>query len=191
MDKKYTVKDFVKKYNASKSDQTKETLVKSIMNTDYVPYERKITICKKIIENSYYTKSSNGTKKLHFNSPAQYMLYCLWMVSEYTNINIDLKNSLDEFNLLNKYDLFDVITEKIPEKESKEFNVILDMVRNDVIQNEYETHAFISGQVERFGELAGVVLKPAIEQLAKSFEAMDEKTIDKLFNKLKGLKVFK
>lgn len=187
--KKYTVTDFVEKYTSAKSEQAKNILIKDIMNIDYIPYERKITICEKIIDNTYYIKDLNGVnKKLHVNSPAQYMLYCLWLVSEYTNISIDFKNSPDEFNRLNKYDLFDVINSKIPEKESKEFKIILDMVRNDVIQNEYETHAFISNQVERFGELTGIILKPVIERLNKSIENMDEKTIDKLFNKLKVLK---
>lgn len=187
MDKKYTVKDFVKKYNAAKSDQTKETLIKSVICIDYLPYERKITICEKIIDSTYYTKDKNNVKKLHFNSPAQYMLYCLNLVNEYTNIGIDFKNSLDEFNLLNKHGLLDLIISNIPKRESKEFDVVLDMVRNDVIQNEYETHAFISNQVNRFGELTGALLKPAIEQLSKSLETMDEKTIDKMINKLKGL----
>ena len=72
------------------------------------------------------------------------------------------------------------------ERELKEFRMILDMVENDVLQNEYEIRAFISNQVERFGKLTGVVLKPAIEQLANALENMDEKTIDKIINKLQG-----
>ena len=79
----------------------------------------------------------------------------------------------------------------IPDRELKEFDVILDMVRNDVIQNEYETHAFIANQVERFGELAGVVLKPAIEQLGKAIENIDEKTVDNIIKKLNNPGVLK
>lgn len=185
--KKYTVKEFVKKYNDAKSDEVKEILVKSIMNPQYVDYEKKIAICEKIVAVSYYKKDKNGNKKLHIDSPSQYMGYCLWLVKEYTNVEVDFKNSLEEFNLLNKNGLFDAVISFIPERELKEFRMILDMVENDVIQNEYETHAFIANQVERFGELAGVALKPAIEQLNKTLENMDEKTVENIIDKLKGL----
>lgn len=185
---KYTIKDFCKKYNNEKNEQVKETFIKSIMSVDYVPYERKITICEKIIESTHYTNNASGLKKLHINSPAKYMLYCLNLVNEYTDIDVDFKNALEDFNLLNKCELLNVIYNSISEKEIKEFSMILDMVENDVIQNEYETHAFIINQVERFGELIGVSLKPVIEQLNKTIENMDEKTIDKVFDKLNGLK---
>lgn len=188
--KKYTVKEFCKKYNESTADQIKESLIKSIMNPHYINYEMKIAICENIIENSYYKKDENGNKKLHINSPTQYLLYCLEMVRQYTTIEVDFSNVVDEFNLLNKYRLLDEIINYIPENELKEFNVVLDMVRGDVIQNEYETHAFVSNQVERFGELFGHIIKPALERLGSSIENMDEKTIDKLTHGLGKLSKF-
>lgn len=184
---KYTVKDFCKKYNETNLEQTKQALIEKVMNPHYVPYEMKITICEKIIENSYYKKNNDGIKKLHVNSPAQYMLYCLWLVKQYTNINIDLSNSLEEFNLLNENELIDIIVNNIPDKELKEFRMILDMVENDVMQNEYEIHSFISNQVERFGELFGRIAEPALNRVSEVLDNMDEKTIDKLANKLNSL----
>ena len=194
MDNKYTVKEFCEKYNGTNVAQTKKALVEKIMNKHYVSYEMKITICEKIIENSYYRKiEKNGEniKKLHVNSPGKYMGYCLWLVKKYTNIEINFDNSLEEFNLLNENELLDIIFSNIPEKELKEFSMILDMVERDILQNEYEINAFISNQVERFGELAGIVLKQVIEQLNESIKNMDEKTIDKIIKNLKGNNLFK
>lgn len=189
--KKYTVKEFCKKYNTS-SIEEKELLVEEIMNSHYVSYEMKIAICEKIIENSYYRKSEGEkTKKIHINSPAKYMLYRLYLVKQYTNIEIDFSKTLEEFNLLNEYCLFDVILQRIAHKEIEEFNMILDMVKNDVINNEYETHAFFSNQIERFGELFGHIAKPAIDRFVDVLENMDEKTIDKMVGKIKGLNVAK
>lgn len=185
--KKYTVKDFCKKYNGADAVQTKETYVKSIMNPHYIPYEIKITVCENIVKSAYYKKDDNGNRKLYINSPIQYMLYRLELVRQYTNIEVDFSNVIDEFNLLNKSELFDEIIVNIPNRELNEFEMVLDMVKDDAIKNEYETHAFISNQVERFGQLIGVVLKPAFEQLSKNLENMDEKTIDKMVDKVKGL----
>jgi hypothetical protein len=185
----FTVKEFCEKYNGTNVEQTKQDFIKKVMNQHYVPYEKKITICEKIIENSYYKKSEDGeSRRLHINSPAQYMLYCLNLINEYTNIKIDFSNALEEFNILNECGALDIIIFCISDKESKEFRSILDMVENDVLQNEYETHAFISNQVERFGELFGHIAKPALDRLSEVLENMDEKSIDKMFNKLKGLK---
>lgn len=186
--KKYTVAEFCKKYTETNIEQTKEALIQNIMNPQYVPYEMKITICEKIIENSYYkTIERDGvkTRRLHVDSPVQYMLYCLWMVKQYTHIEIDFTKSLEEFNMLNEIEMFDIIFSNVPEREFKEFRMILDMVENDTLQNEYENHAFISNQVERFGELIGVVAKPAIEKLYDVFENIDEDTINKVFDRLK------
>ena len=55
------------------------------------------------------------------------------------------------------------------------------------IRAEYETKAFISGQVERFSELFGSIVYPALERLCDVLENMDEKTVDGVmakFNKI-------
>ena len=184
----YTVKSFCEKYNGANVAQTKTALIEKVMNPHYIPYEKKITICEMIIESSYYKKSEDGkTRKLHINSPAQYMLYCLNLVKHYTNIQVDFNKSLEEFNMLNENGLIDIIVGNISEREHQEFSMILDMVRNDTMQNEYEIHAFISNQVERFGELLGHVVKPALNRFGETLENMDEKTIDTMVGKLKGL----
>lgn len=191
--KKYTVEEFCKKYNETNIDQVKEGLVNKVMNPHYVSYEMKITICEMILENSYYKKTEvNGVevKKLHINSPAQYMLYCLNLVRYYTNIIVDFSKALEEFNMLNECGLLDVIISHIPERELKEFRMILDMVEKDTIQNEYETHAFISNQVERFVELFGRIAKPAFDRLNEVLENMNEKDVDKMMNKLNDSNVF-
>lgn len=189
--KKITVNEFTKKYNAFTSDKLKEDFLKSVIKDTYVPFEKKIAICEKIIESSYYVKDQ-GTdgverKKMRVNSPAKYMLYSLNLVDIYTNIEIDFKNSLEEFNVLNGLGYLDFIVDHISEKEIAEFRTILDMVERDTVQNEYEIHSFISNQVERFGRLAGVALMPMLEQLTQSVDNMDDKTVNKFVNGLKSI----
>lgn len=189
--KKYTVAGFCKEYNDAKSNEVKEMIINKVMNEQYIPYEKKIAFCENIIKSSHYRKDKNENKKLHISSTTKYLLYCLEIVRRYTNIEVDLTDVINEFNLLNKYGLIDEIASRISEKELKEFKWILDMVENDMLQNEYEIHAFIGKQVDRFGELTGLLLKPVIEQLNEKIENIDEKTIDKIAKKLKGLTIFK
>ena len=184
----YTVKEFCIKYNDTNNEQTKLELFERIMTPHYVPYEVKVTVCESIIKATYYKKSDDGyTERLYINSPSKHMLFCLNLVKQYTCIDVDFKNALEDFNLLNESALIDVIYSNISERELKEFRMILEMVESDILKNEYETHAFISNQVERFGELLGHIANPALMTLSESISNMDEKTIDKIISKIKNL----
>ena len=80
----------------------------------------------------------------------------------------------------------------IPEKEITEFKMICDMKKSDMLQNKYENHAFIADQVDRFGTLIGVTLKPVLDKLATELENMDDSKIEKLSKALeRGLKRIK
>lgn len=185
--KKYTVENFCKKYNNVTAEQIKKTLIEGIINPHYVPYEMKIAMCEKIVESSYYTTTEkNGVKikKLHINSPIQYMLYCMNLIKEYTHIEIDFKNILEEFNLLNEINLLDIIMLNIPEKELEEFKAVLDMVRGDVMQNEYEPLAFITNQIERFGELFGAMVDPVLNTLGKIVANINFKDIERALSNM-------
>jgi hypothetical protein len=83
----------------------------------------------------------------------------------YTDIDINFKDGLNEYNKLDASMALDDIVSMIDEKDLNEFKIILNMKCNDVITNEYEPHGYISKQVERFGELVGNVLKPVIDGL--------------------------
>lgn len=189
--KEYTVKDFYEKYTSAKSDEVKNILLQSVIKNNYVAYEEKVAICDAIVNATYYMKETiNGieTKKLHINSPAQHMHYCLWIIKTYTYIKIDFTQSLEDFNLLNKFRLIDTIFSMIDETELKEFRMILDMVTRDVIQNEYEPYAFVANQVERFGKLFGTIAKPSIDKLGKAIENIDENIVNKILSSIDGLK---
>jgi hypothetical protein len=140
------------------------------------------------VDSTYYVKTKDineiETKKIHINSPAKYMLYCLNLVNSYTTLDIDFNNSLEEFNCLNGNSCIDIIFKHISDREKKEFRNILEMVENDVIQNEYETYAFISNQVERFGKLANITISPLLNILTEKIESLDEKKIEKIFSKI-------
>ena len=80
----------------------------------------------------------------------------------------------------------------IPAKEISELRGMIDLKQRDTMTNQYETHSFISNQVERFGTLIGVTLKPVLDKLATELENMDEKDIEKLSKILeRGLKRIK
>lgn len=180
-----TVKEFVKKYNEYKTDELKSNFLQKVVLNEYVPFTKKEATCKNIVDTTYYITDNKGIKRLHVNSSATYILYSLNIINLYTGIEIDFNRGLEEYDELNRYGLIGIISSMISERELKEFSMILDMVESDVIQNEYETHAFISSQIERFGTLIGNALDPVLTELSDSINNIDETKIEKITNKIK------
>ena len=89
--------------------------------------------------------------------------------------------------MLNESGLLDKIMQMIPEKEISEFKMICDMKKTDLIQNKYESHAFISDQIERFGTLIGITLNPVLEKISEQIENMSEEDVEKFANKFEKL----
>ena len=161
---------FMTKYKIKKTNDEKLQMVKEHVLNQYIPFEKKADIAKAIVDNSYWREEEiNGEKRkiLHIDSVANYMLKCMAIVDLYTDIERQKGDGkmLEDFNTLNGSGILDFIIQSIDQRELKEFNMILQMTQDDVVANEFENHAFISQQVERFGKLIGTALSPVISQL--------------------------
>lgn len=166
--KNITVDEFIKKYNQFSSDELKAKYLEGIKKTDYVSYQNKVDLCSSVVKASYYVKGVDKTARLHINSPACYMLYVLMLVEAYTFIKVDYKNVVSEFDKLNKNRDFIRIVSIIPEMEVKEMEMVLDMVKEDTITNEYEIHGYVSNLVDRFSKVSGITFD-SISKKIKEF----------------------
>ena len=144
-----------------------EDFVKEHIKNIYIPYEQKIAAANAIVNVSYWNSDEESTKKFHVDSTAKYMLTCMTMLDLYTDIERSKSNGemLSDFNKLNEYGIFDIIVSNINKREIQEFNMVLQMLCDDIIANEYELHSFISNQVERFGAVLGSIIGPALENI--------------------------
>ena len=165
-----------------KTPEEKEKIIAEHMKHDYVPYEKKADVAKAIIDTCYWNEvkdvNGNTNKVFYVDSVAKHMCTCMALVDLYTDIERQKSDGkmLEDFNTLNGSGILDMILSNIDQRELKEFNMVLQMVGEDAITNEYESHAFISKQVERFGDLVGNVLLPIVGQLDlnKLKEIMDQ-----------------
>lgn len=159
---------FVKLFSTKKTEEEKSDAINQVMKHVSISYSDKVERANLIAQHSYYTKEKdiNGVENEVFkqNSAAKYMLYSLTLVDLYTNIDIDYKQSVEYFEKING-EILDRIIGAISERERKEFQMLLDFACDDVIANEYEPHAFLRKQIERFGALIGASLAPVLETL--------------------------
>lgn len=137
MEKTMTVKDLVQKYDAA-VEKAKPIILKEIKSEKYIPYEAKIMNMGVIVNATHRKKDGS----IYMNTPMQFVLFTLHIIDNYTNIKIDSTHLMDEFNMLHKSGLIDIIvhpqegmTEIIPVSEINECAEILSMMHNDFMTN--------------------------------------------------------
>lgn len=202
-----TIKSFVETYNNYATESLKNDYIKDNLEIkSYLPFLRKDAIATVLAERTTYkhepyTKEDGivGQKKtdvIRVNSTAQYLLFCRVVIENYTNLTVETDGFFEEYDLLKQSGLLDKLmvgTEQvaplIPADEIGELRSLLELKQKDILFNQTEVHNYISSQVERFGTLIGVTLKPVLDKIAESIKKMDDKDIEKLGNKIeKALK---
>ena len=192
------IKEFVNKYNSFSTESLRDNFLKNNLKIkDYVSFLMKNTLAQKIVDVSTYmyedyikedgTKGRRRTNTIHVNSTVQYVLFCRVIIENYTNLEVETDGFYEEYDLLNESGLLDKIMQMIPEKEIKEFKMIVDMKKDDIIFNQSTPKAFINQQIERVSTILGVTLKPVLEKISEQIENMSDEDIEKFANKLEKL----
>ena len=185
------IKDFINDFNKLKTDEDRKTFVEQIVVVDYVPFIEKADACLKIINDTWYKKDEMGRKKLHITSTGTYVLYTMVIINKYTDLDVDFKDTITQYDLLNKEGLLGIIMLCIPEKELSEFKMILEMTQNDVSQNEYYAPAYISNRIESISTALGATLVPAVEGFSEIINDLDENKVKGILGALENSKTMK
>lgn len=150
-----TAKEYVAKFNKATD---KELFFKKSITTNYVPYREKISDCNKIVK---ATTELDGQFKI--NSPAQFMLLAMTIISRYTNIEIG-ENIIDDFEELDKENLINMLMTFIPEREMNSYNTLLSMCNDDYIENVRSLTSFFETKFESL-KLTGDILFERLQEL--------------------------
>lgn len=179
------IKEFVEQYNGYATDNLKEDFLKENLKiTPYIPFVTKEALARQIVKISTYDKKTGNIK---LNSVVHHHLYCRMIIEYYTNLERENTNFIDEYDMLVSSGVFRKIMDMIPKYELAEFNMIIDMVRDDAIKNEYELHSFIVNQIKNLGNILNVVFENASNKLADEISKLDENQLEKLKNNVDNL----
>lgn len=146
-------KKFIDEYNVA-NDKTK--YVQKHMLNSYVPYEDKITECRKIIDitsHKMVTVNDQEHKIYWNNTPMQHMFYILTLISLYTDIEW-IKNSGDSnenlkvYNELSKNGSIYTIISLITPFEKQSFDTVLNMVEEDTYENERSIPSYLDTKID-------------------------------------------
>lgn len=185
MNKDYNVKTFVEEYEKQLTDADKVQFLKTKLKYEkYMPYAEKLMIAENIVQSSSYAMIKEDdvlkkTDRIEINSPMRYILFVMTIVNKYTNVEVNFKNIMPEFDYLNKNGLIEVIFEKIGDREIGEFNTTVEMVLNDFMSNKFEFKNYIS---ETLSRVYGLVEKcsPLIDNIVNKLDNMSEEDAERL-----------
>ena len=189
MNKDFNIKSFVEEYENQLTDTDKSKFLKTKLKTEkYLPYSDKLIIAENIIKSSSYAMIKEDgvlkqTDRIALNSPMRYILFVMSVVDKYTNMEVNFKDVMPEFDGLNSNGLIEAIFAKIGTKEVAEFNTVVEMVLNDFMANKYEFKNYVS---ESLSKISGMVEKcyPLINNIVNKLDTMSEEDADKLFSLL-------
>ena len=134
------VKDFINDYieiinksynNNDDRDNNIQTFIKKHIITDYVDFNRKHQLCEHIIKTTMYDEEG----EFHQNSIGRYLSFIPVILKEYTDLELIEETYTEDFSLLDRYDLINLIIKYLPGKEYKDFNMIFDMLIDDIYAN--------------------------------------------------------
>lgn len=185
MNKDFNVKSFVEEYEKQLNDADKAKFLRSNLKTEkYMPYADKLAFAENIVKSSSYSMIKEDgklkqTDRIALNSPMRYILFVMTVVDKYTNIEVNFKNIMPDFDALNFNSLIEVIFEKIGDKETAEFNTVVEMVLNDFMANKYQFKNYIDDTLLK---VTGLVEKcaPLIDNITSKLDSMSEEDIEKL-----------
>ena len=185
MNKDFNVKSFVEEYEKCSNNDDKTRFLKSKLKTEkYMSYADKLTLAENIVRSSSYAMIKEDgklkqTDRIALNSPMRYILFVMTVVDKYTNIEVNFGNIMPDFDALNFNSLIEVIFEKIGDKETAEFNTVVEMVLNDFMANKYQFKNYIDDTLLK---VAGLVEKcaPLIDNITSKLDSMSEEDVEKL-----------
>lgn len=197
---KITIREFCEGYKKRVPQLQESYLKENLEITPYLSFVMKDTLAQKLVDVTTYkyedytkedgTLGRRKTNIVHVNSVAEYLLFCRLVIENYTNLTVETEGFFEEYDLLKQSGLLDklmvgneTVAPLIPIGELSELRSICQMKKDDMMTNYVNPQSFISGQVERFAMLSGVVLKPTLDKIATYLENMDDKDIEKLANK--------
>lgn len=169
------INEFVKEFNerTDKIQCVKEHIVEK-----YIPYEKKMAICKNVINHADYTTNINGLEKKYYapNTPLRFVLFSISIVDSYTDIKLKKNKSnrdvMGGFNKLNSIGFFELLFSEL-NREYKEINTILQMMVEDTINKENSLTEYFNTKLDSLKIIYDTFM-PIIENKIVSFPNLKE-----------------
>ena len=161
------VKDFVYNLEKKKEDDVAK-FVEKHLKTHYISYSRKMSEAELIVKHSS-TVEVDGKETFRVSSPMRWMLFVLAVLRNYTTLELNAENLVEDFDALDKSGAIETLFAVIG-KDIDTFNTVLNMVHDDYLTNERDVVSYIEHKLEAVSKLIDEIDLTAIEEAAKAVQ---------------------
>lgn len=185
-EKKVAFDNFIKKYDALKTNDERKTMLSHIITVEYMPYMDKVKMCNRIISASCFKWSDDmkSIEGIHIDSPSKYCLFVVSVIAAYSCLEIDFKNCVDIYDELDKRGLVELMFNSILASEISSCQTILNMCYDDFMANNYETKAYVSKLANSLKESFVPALQTITNEFLAKFSDEDKKTFITKLNRM-------
>ena len=171
--KKISVDAFLREYGvaAKQKGTAMETFIKKHIVVGYVPFITKDVYCTSIIKATCYIEEGER-KFVRINSPSRYIFFVMRLIDLYTDIEINTKDLVGDYDKLNEVGAIAELISGIPEAEYSEFSTILNMKLDDLRDNEYSITALLYNFKESLG-MSEDIIEAALQEIKKQAETAE------------------
>ena len=160
------VEELIEAYKKARKTKKEYDFSKHI-TLKYMPHAQKIALVKSIVESTSFVQV--GEKMVYKrNTPEMYFIFTMKLVERYTDIEVDAKDIVSEYDNLMAAGLMDGLLSVIPEDEYNILNGMLEMARDDFEINTRSLTSFFETKADFlhlfFDKLFTVLEKPGIQE---------------------------
>lgn len=181
---KIGIREFCNEYTSKVTADQKKRCLKKLEITPYVPFNKKVALIENLTKITMIDKETGNIKS---KSMVEYLLLTRIFIENYTNLAVETDGFYEEYDELKKSGLFDILlvgngedAPLIPYEEMVEFKHLLSLHKQDLMQNKYELHSFITEQVDRFKALGEATITPLMDVVSKKLDGIPKEDLDKV-----------
>ena len=181
------VSEFVNSYLSVNNATSKDAMLKKLNVKSYVSISKKMSFIKNVVDssNSIFDENHNFIRH-ELNSMGQHMLFLVFLIEEYTDLKFNGDKIIDDYDLLSQNGLIEKIIEMIGEKEFQECSFLLALYKDDFMQKNFSTQAFIKNQADRVCDLIKALSSPIIDSVNEKFKDFNPDDLRNLMDFMKN-----
>lgn len=160
-----TVKEFVDGYKSGNTEYT----AKELVTKAYIPAAQKLLMSQEIVRITSYKMDNKGdlTDEAELKSPLADLYATMYAISEYTNIDVNLQDAVNEFDLLAEAGLVDYLVAMLP-NDADRFMEMVTATKKDFIKNHMSMSAVIDKGINRITNVIKEAAGPILDGLEKA-----------------------
>ena len=172
VERKIDVKEFCRRFDMAKNDDTKQKMLEGIITRKYCPVLEKKVILQTMFDKTIVT-GPNGVSHMDYFLSKVNMVTTTLII--YTNINVTKNDNsettaFDDYDMLRQRNIMDMIWEIIGQDELDELLSINGLIINNYMEENKTADAYVKKYVDAAATTLGLFVSEGLQELVNQIK---------------------